>query len=136
MSYRQVWERVFIGGIGDAQALAQSNPVGITTVVTLCRERVRKDAPGVNYLYFPLRDDRPIPVGRFDAIMDALWENLRWGTVLVHSVTGSNRAPIIAAAWMHVVGCKNIDAALADIGKLRKVEPSPVLLRSVKRALR
>lgn len=136
MSCQQVWERLLIGGIGDAQALGESNPFGITTVVTLCRETPQKRAPRVNYCYFPLRDDRPIPVGRFDAIMDALWENLRWGTVLVHSLTGVNRAPVIVAAWMHVVGYKDIDAALAEIGKLRKVEPSPVLLTSVKRALR
>jgi len=52
--------------------------------------------PLVNYLYFPLRDARPIPVGRFDGIPDA---------------------------------------ALAGVGKLRTVEPNPVLLRSVKENL-
>ena len=81
-------------------------------------------------------ESRPLPVGRFDGIIDALWENIRWGKVLIHSFAGASRAPIMAAAWMTVVGCKNIDAALADIGKMRPVEPSPVLLRSVKRALR
>lgn len=135
MSYQQVWERLSIGGIGDAQALAESNPFGITTVVALCRETPQKRAPRLNYLYFPLHDARPIPVGRFDAIIDALYENIRWGAVLVHSYTGSNRAPIIAAAWMHVVGYKNIDAALAEIGKLRTIEPNPILLKSVKESL-
>ncbi len=42
----------------------------------------------------------------------------------------------MAAAWMTVVGCKNIDAALADLGKIRPIETSPVLLKSVKRALK
>jgi len=132
----QVWERVFIGGMRDAKALAQSNPLGIATVITVCRETVRAKAEGVNYLRFPIAEARSLPVGRFDGIIDALWENIRWGKVLVHSLTGLNRAPIVAAAWVHVVGCKGIDSALADIGKLRPVEPSPVLLRSVKRALR
>ena len=136
MSVTQVWERLFIGGIGDAEALAESNPPKITTVVTLCREKVQKGTPDINYIHFPLRDARPIPVGHFDEIIDGLWENLRWGKVLIHSRAGVNRAPILAAAWMHVVGCKDIDAALADIGRLRTVEPNPILLESVKEHLR
>jgi protein-tyrosine phosphatase len=132
----QVWERLFIGGMGDAEALTQSNPLGIATVITVCRETVLAKAEGINYLRFPVLETRCLPVGRFDAIIDALWENIHWGKVLVHSLAGANRAPIIAAAWMHVVGCKNINAALVDIEKIRPVvEPSPVLLRSVKRAL-
>jgi len=131
----QAWERLFVGDMGDAGSLAQSNAVGITTVITVCRETVRTKAEGINYLHFPVPESRPLPVGRFDGIIDALWENIRWGKVLVHSLTGANRAPVLLAAWMHVVGCKGIDAALADIGRLRPVEPSPVLLWSVKRAL-
>ena len=135
MSATQVWERLFIGSLEDAESLAGSNPLDITTVVTLCRETVRKPAPGVNYMHFPLRDARPIPVGRFDGIIDALWENIRWGKVLLVSQSGTTRAPMIAAAWMHVVGCKGIDAALVEIGKLRTVEPSPILLSSIKEHL-
>jgi len=131
----QVWERLFIGGMADAEALAKSNPLGIATAITVCREAVRARAEGVNYLHFPMREVRPLPVGRFDAIIDALWENVRWGKVLAHSLAGANRAPVVAAAWMHAVGCKGIDAALADIGRLRMVEPDPTLLQSVRRAL-
>ena len=131
MSVTQIWQRLSVGGIGDAE----SNPIEITTVVTPCRETVKKFAPGVNYLYFPLRDARPIPVGRFDGIIDALWENIRWGKVLVHSFDGADQAPIVAAAWMHIVGCKDIDAALADIGRLRSMEPNPVLITRVKGVL-
>ena len=136
MSVTQVWERLFIGGIGDAEALAESNPLEITTVVTLCREKVQKGTPDINYIHFPVWDARPIPVGHFDEIIDNLFENLRWGKVLVHSRAGASRSPILAAAWMHVVGCKDIDAALADIGRLRTVEPNPILLESVKEHLR
>lgn len=136
MSATQLWERLFIGGIGDAEALADSNPLGITTVATLCRETVRKLAPHVNYLHFPVAGSRPIPVSKLDGIINALWENIRWGKVLLHSYAGTNRAPIMAAAWMHVVGCKNVDAALADIGRLRTIKPNPNLLRSVKESLR
>ena len=106
MSATQVWERLFIGSLEDAESLAGSNPLDITTVVTLCRETVRKPAPGVNYLHFPVPDARPIPVGRFDGIIDAMWENTRWGKVLIHSLAGVNRAPILAAAWMHTPPAK------------------------------
>jgi hypothetical protein len=132
----QVWERLYIGGAGDAEALAESNPFGITAVISLCREAVRAKADDVNYLRFPVSDSRPIPVAQFDGIVDAQWENIRWGTVLLVSQSGTSRAPITAAAWMQVVGCKSIDAALGEIGTLRTVEPHPILLRSVKRALK
>ena len=135
MSVTQVWQRLFVGGIGDAKALAESNPLEITTVVTLCRKTVKKFAPRLNYFYFPLPNTLPIPVGRFNAIVNALWEAIRWEKVLVHSLAGASRSPIIAAAWMHAVGYKKIDAALAEIGKMRTVEPNPVLLRSVKEEL-
>jgi len=135
MSVTQVWERLFIGSIGDAEALAESNPFGVTTVVTLCKEEVQKRAAGINYLHVPLREDRPLPAGKFDEVIDALWENIRWGKVLVHSLDGSSRAPVLAAAWMHVVGYKDIDAALADIRRLRPIEPNPVLIKRVKAVL-
>ena len=48
MSVTQVWERLFIGGIGEAEALAESNPLEIITVVTLCREKVQKGTPDIN----------------------------------------------------------------------------------------
>jgi protein-tyrosine phosphatase len=131
----QVWERLFIGRIGDAEALAESNPFGITTVITLCRKPVRAKAEGINYLRFPIIDARPLPVGRLDAIIDAMWENIRWGTLLVVSQSGTTRAPLIAAAWVHCCGYKNIDAALAEIRAMRTIEPNPVLLSSVKELL-
>jgi protein-tyrosine phosphatase len=121
--------------MGDAEGLAGSNPLGIATVITVCREAVRAKAEGINCLRFPVPGCRPLSVGRFDGIIDALWENVRWGKVLVHGLAGANRAPVLAAAWMHAVGCKDIDAALADIGRLRPVKPDPILLQSVKRAL-
>ena len=44
-SATQVWERLFIGGIGDAEALCESNPLGITTIIRLCGDMVPKFAP-------------------------------------------------------------------------------------------
>ena len=52
------------------------------------------------------------------------------------SVTQVSRSPIVTAAWMHVVGYKNIDAALAEVKRLRPIiSPSPTLLKSVKELL-
>lgn len=135
-SMTRIWLRLWLGGIDDAEALAAANPNGITTVLTLCPERIERRAPGINYLQFPVEDCRRISVARFYAIMDGLFENLRYGKVLVHCVAGLSRSPIIVAAWMQFVGCKSVDEALADINRVRPIDPSPVLLRSIKEALK
>jgi hypothetical protein len=51
----------------------------------------------VNYLQSPVVEGQPITAGRLDAIVDALWENVRWGKTLLHSVKGTSRAPTLAA---------------------------------------
>jgi protein-tyrosine phosphatase len=58
---------------------------------------------------------------RFDTIIDAVSENIRWGTVLLHCGSGLSRAPIVTTAWIHVVGYKNIDGALEEIAGLRPI---------------
>ena len=37
----QVWDRLFIGGIDDACEIAELNPFGINTVITLYQQPVR-----------------------------------------------------------------------------------------------
>ena len=59
--------------------------------------------------------------GRFDASINSVSENIRWGTVLLHCGSGLSRAPIVTAAWIHVVGYKNIDGALEEIAGLRPI---------------
>ena len=133
----QVWERLFIGSTKDAERLATSNPHRVTTVLSLCAEPIAKKAHKVNYLHLPIPDAEPISVGEFDAVIDGIAENIRWGTVLLHCGSGLNRSPIMAAAWMHVVGYKNIDAALEEIAGLRPtIAPSNTLLASAKEHLR
>lgn len=58
MSVTQVWERLFVGDIYDADALVESNPLRITTVVTLCPESVPDEVRGINHLYLPLLNSR------------------------------------------------------------------------------
>jgi protein-tyrosine phosphatase len=132
----KIWERLFVGGRDDAEALVKSNPFGVATVISLCEFRLVRRNPSINYLHVPIEDESPLSVGQFDAVMDALAENIRWGTVLLHCGLGISRAPIMAAAWMHVVGYKDIDSALAELKTLRPaIDPSPILLASVKECL-
>ncbi len=132
----QVWERLFLGGFTDAQQLAKGNPNHIDTVISLCDVCVTSKRPGVNYVQIPIEDDQPVPVGDFDRIMDAIAENVRWGTVLLHCGVGISRAPSMTAAWMHVVGFKNFDAAIEEIRAVRPfIAPSPILFESIRRHL-
>jgi protein-tyrosine phosphatase len=133
----RVWERLYVGSVWDAEALASLNPNAVNTVISLCEEPALRRNPAINYMHVAIADAAPIPVRQFDSIIDALAENIRWGTVLIHCGSGMSRAPIMTAAWMHVVGYMNIDAALEKIAKLRPiVNPSPVLLKSIKEHLR
>jgi hypothetical protein len=48
-----------------------------------------------------------------------------------------SRAPSLAAAYFHVVGYRNIDAAIEEIRAMRPIiAPSKTLLKSVKENLR
>jgi protein-tyrosine phosphatase len=133
----QVWVRLWVGGLADAEALAAGNPHGITTVVSLSEIPVESKRRCVNYLHLPVEDDEPMPVQQFDAIMDALTENIRWGTVLLNCGVGVSRAPSLAAAYMDACGYKGIDAAIKEIKRLRPfIHPSNTLLNSLKENLR
>jgi protein-tyrosine phosphatase len=133
----QIWERLFIGSLSDAEELAAGNPHGISTVVSLSEIPVKVQRASINYLHYPIEDDKPISVRQFDRILDALTENIRWGTVLLHCSQGISRAPSMAAAYMDAVGFKNVDAALKEIRQLRPfIHPSDVLLTSLKENLR
>jgi protein-tyrosine phosphatase len=88
-------------------------------------------------MHIPIADEGPIAIGPFDAIIDAIAENIRWGTVLLHCGSGVSRAPVLAAAWMHVAGYKNIDESLDEIAALRPIlTPSEILLASARQHLK
>jgi protein-tyrosine phosphatase len=132
----QVWERLYIGGLADAEELAADNPPGITTVISLSEIPVESKRRGINYLHLPVEDDEPVPVRQFDAIMDAIRKNIRWGTVLLHCGVGVSRAPSLAASFMATVGYKSIDAGIKEIRQVRPfIHPSDVLLNSLKESL-
>lgn len=132
----QIWERLWVGGLTDAERLARGNPNNIDTVISLCEACLTSKRRGVSYIHMPIEDDRPVPAGDFDAVIDSIAENVRWGTVLVNCGVGISRAPAMTAAFMHCVGYRNINAALAEIKRLRPIiEPSKILLNSIRRHL-
>jgi protein-tyrosine phosphatase len=133
----RVWERLFLGGIADAEMLARANPQRITSVLTLCPHPPRVRAADVEYFHLPIEDDRPILGKRLGEILDVMYQNIRRGRLLTHCLAGSSRSPIIVAAWMRIVGYKHIEECLSEIARLRPiVDPSPVLLASVKEQIR
>ncbi|MFZ3212045.1 MAG: dual specificity protein phosphatase [Terriglobales bacterium] len=133
----RICSRLFLGGIKDAERLATANPEGITAVISLCAAaEVLPKGREIEYVHIPVDDSRPVPLQRFEAIMAAIAKHIRNGKVLLHCAGGTSRSPIFAAAWMHRVGYLHIESALLDIAELRPViDPSPVLLKSVKEHL-
>ena len=132
----QIWERLFVGSLQDAQRLSRRNSNRIATVISLSEQCVEKKAAGVNYIHIPIEDEEPVPVGQFDRIMDALALNIRQGNMLVHCALGLSRSPTLTAAYLHRVGYKHIDAAIEEIRKVRPIiDPSTTLLNSIRRHL-
>ena len=127
----QIWERLFVGSLRDAELLARSNPRRIATVVSLCKDQATQRAPKLIYMHIPIADARPISEQTFEDIMFAITLGLRQGNLLVHCLQGMNRSPIIISAWMDRCGYAGIEKALSEIGKLRELAPSRILLNSV-----
>lgn len=132
----RVWERLCIGSMKDAERLASDNPMGITTVVSLCPEEISCKAKGIEHVNIPIADAQPILAKQFEEIMATIAEHIRFGAVLLMCAAGMSRSPIMSAAWMHCCGYLNFETALEEIAKVRPIiDPSPVLLKSVKEEL-
>lgn len=132
----RIWQRLSVGSLQDAEHLATANPLGITSVLSLCPKALSMRAPAIHYVQLPVADSCAMSARQFDQIVAAIAQGIRRGKLLVHCAGGISRSPIIAAAWMHRCGYAAIDAALAEIADLRPIiDPSPVLLDSVRRLL-
>jgi len=132
----KVWERkLFVGSLKDAEQLASANPMKIAAVLSLCSEEIERRNPSIRYMRVVIPDAQPIPKQQFKEIMGAIEDGLRRGNLLLHCAAGFSRSPIIAAAWMHRRGYDRVAAALAEMARLRDIDPSPALLRSVKERL-
>ena len=132
----QIWERLFLGSLYDAERLGRANPLGLTTVVSLSATAPCNTRPEINYIHLHVEDAKEIPVDQFTAVMSAIAENIRRGKVLIHCGSGISRAPVIVSAYLHLVGYADFDTALEEIAELRPiVAPSAILLASVKEHL-
>src|ERR1019366_10043341 len=128
----KIWERLYLGSLLDAERLGRANPHGITSVISLSESSPCNTRPEITYVHLHTEDAQPIPVDQFTAIMRAISDNIMRGKVLLHCGSGISRAPIMTAAYLHVAGYKNFDAALEEIGALRPVVcPSAILADSV-----
>jgi protein-tyrosine phosphatase len=133
----RVWERLWLGSLRDADELAEANLNRITTVISLCEACVTAKRRDVCYVHIPIEDAETVNVRKFDAIMNAIAQNIRRDTVLFHCSEGVSRAPSLTAAWMHYIGYRDVDAALAEIKLLRPMtNPSKTLFESVKEHLK
>ena len=133
----KIWWRLYLGSMFDAQRLAKANPHGLTHVISLSENTPITTHSEITYIHLPVEDEIAISSARFNAIMDAISNNMRRGKLLVHCGSGISRAPIMVAAYLHAVGYKEFDAALQDIALLRGfISPSAILLASVREHLR
>jgi protein-tyrosine phosphatase len=132
-----VWERLWLGSRRDAEELAIANPHRITAVISLCEACVTGKRRDVRYVHVPIEDAEPVLGRQLDAIINAIAKNIRSGTALLHCDEGVSRAPSLTAAYLHVVGYRDVDAALAEIKRLRPMtNPSKTLFESVKEHLK
>jgi protein-tyrosine phosphatase len=107
----------------------------IAAILSLCPEEIVRRIKTIHYMRVPVVDSQPISKQQFEEVMSAIEQGLQRGNLLIHCVAGFSRSPIVAAAWMNRYGYASIDESLAEIAKLRDIDPSPVLLKSVKENL-
>jgi protein-tyrosine phosphatase len=132
----QIWERLFVGCLADAERLSRKNPSRIATVISLSEQRVEDKAADVRFIHLPIEDDEPVPLRQFNEVMEAITANIRSGIVLVQCGVGISRAPILTAAYMHRVDYKSFDEATEEIRQVRPIiNPSRILAISVKEHL-
>jgi protein-tyrosine phosphatase len=132
-SVTAISSRLFLGSLADAEWLAKYSLHQIRTVITLCEERVIQRAPDIRYLQFPVRDGQPIPIALLSAILEAIYQAVAEGAVLVHCHSGISRAPALVAAFLDQTGSVRFEEAIRFLRKLRpEIAPSPNLIRSVR----
>ena len=130
------FERLFIGGLRAAGQLEETNLLGIRTVLTVCAENVRPKNKEIRYVQVPVLDAQPLPFDVIDEVMRGIARNILAGRVLIHCAAGLSRSPVMAAIHFDLVGYRSFDLALEVLGRLRPIDPSPVIVRSAKEYLK
>jgi protein-tyrosine phosphatase len=117
----RVFERLYLGDAGDAERLAVSNPLGITAIVNVNSGRNRSKRDRIEYVHLAFDESERASPAKFERALIAIAGLIRRGKVLVHCEIGSSRSPVVVALYMHVIGYKNFDDALAELHELRPV---------------
>jgi protein-tyrosine phosphatase len=130
------FERLFIGDLRVAERLAEANPLGIRTIVSVCAEDVQSRSLTITYMHLPVLDAQPLPFGMVNQGMRAIARNILAGRVLIQCAAGLSRSPVMAAIYFDLVGYRSFDSALEELGRLRPIDPSPVIVRSAKEYLK
>ena len=130
------FERLFIGGLRAAERLAETNLLGIRTVLTVCAEKVRPRNKEILYVQVSVLDAQPLPFGVVDEVMRAIARNIRVGPLLIHCAAGLSRSPVLVALYFDLVGYRRFDSALEELRRLRPIDPSPVIVKSAKEYLK
>ena len=117
----RVFERLYLGNARDAERLAVANPQGITTVISVVGGRNQQKADGVEYVQLAFDDAETVLPAKIEKALAAIRDHIRRGKVLVHCEIGSSRSPVVVALYMHVVGYKSFEDALAELAELRPV---------------
>ena len=127
-----------MGSLRAAERLAEANPLGIRTIVSVCAERIQSRCPDVTYVQFPMLDAQPLRFEMVDEMIQTIARNIIAGGVLIHCAAGLSRSPAMAALYFDfdLVGYRSFDAALDEMARLRPIDPSPVIVRSAKEYLR
>jgi protein-tyrosine phosphatase len=130
------FERLFLGSLRAAERLAEANPLGIRTIVSVCAEKIQSRCPDITYVQLPMLDAQPLRFEMVDEVMQTIARNIIAGRVLIHCAAGLSRSPVMVALYCDLVGFKNFDEALSEVARLRAIDPSPMIVRSAKQYLR
>ena len=129
------FERLFVSDFRAAERLAAANPLGIRTVLSVCTEKIQSRSPEITYVQISMPDARPLPFDVVDEVMRGIARNILARCVLIHCAAGLSRSPVMAAIYFDLVGYRRFDLALEELGRLRSIDPSPVIVRSAKEYL-
>jgi protein-tyrosine phosphatase len=133
---RTPFERLLLGDLRAAERLAEANPLGIRTIVSVCSEKIQSRCRDITYIQLPMLDAQPLQFEMVDEVMHTIARNIIAGGVLIHCAAGLSRSPVMVALYFDLVGFRNFDEALDEVARLRTVDPSPVIVRSAKQYLK
>jgi protein-tyrosine phosphatase len=129
---------LFIGNYMNGAELILANPRDIRAVLNVSTEQPYKKRANINYFEVPFDDGHAIPVKAFTAAMDFLMLQYELGAkTLVHCAAGISRSVGTTAAFLHISGQLQFDAAIQHIKRRRPIaQPHPDITTSIRKFLK